>query len=78
MFLGTPIQGSEYVQWLARVTQNDQPLLQSLKLRSTNRDSLPRNFWSSYQVSRFVCFHERDSSAYGPYGVVRVQVSYSE
>lgn len=61
IFLGTPHQGvpaAEYGEWLARATDHDTTLVNTLKRNSPILDGLARDFEQSYGEADIVCFYE--------------------
>lgn len=61
IFLGTPHQGvpaAEYGEWLARATDHDTTLANTLKRNSPILDGLARDFEQSYGEADIVCFYE--------------------
>ena len=74
IFLGTPHQGAsiaKYAEWLARATDHDTTLVNTLNRNSPILDGLARDFEQTYGEADIVCFYENKDHRLG----IRVRFS---
>lgn len=68
IFLGKPHQGAPAAnngEWLARATEHDTTLVNTLQRNSPIFDGLARDFEQSYGQADIVCFYENKDDRFG-------------